>query len=152
TCTAQINVGYETEGCTIDLASPTATVTSDSDAGKAGVQATIVYSIGATCAGKTVTLTGCDVSGTPLTATATSGGTPTATFDSVTLCAQQSCALSSRSCRAEVTNDANITTSKVSTISVDTQPPSLIVTTFQPPNRCGGSVTPADDIDNDPSN
>jgi hypothetical protein len=152
TCTAAITVGYETQGCSIGLSAPTSTVTTDSDNGKAGVQATVVFDIGAACAGKTVTLTGCDVSGAPLTAQATAGATPTATFTSVTLCAQQSCALSSRTCTAEVTNDAGITTSKVSTISVDTQPPSLIVTTFQPPSRCGGSVTPTDDVDNDPSN
>lgn len=152
TCQASISVSYETQGCTIGLTAPTATVTSDSDNAKAGVQATIVYAVGAACAGKTVTLTGCDASGQTLTVAATSGGSPTATFTSVTLCNLQTCPLSSRSCKAEVTSDAGITTSLTSTISVDTQPPSLLVTTFQPPNRCGGSVTPADDLDNNPGN
>ena len=51
TCTAAITVGYETQGCSIGLSAPTSTVTTDSVNGKAGVQATVVFDIGAACSG-----------------------------------------------------------------------------------------------------
>lgn len=148
-CTAGHPHEYVTEGCAISLTAPTDVVTTDANAMPGdGVQVDLTIQVGTECEGQIVT-TDCGVGET--TAPVPVGGT---TIVRVTMCTNTDgeCAVVD-TCNTRVTDPVGFTTSFDATIEVDTQPPLIGLSFFDPsvdaegaPMACGGAVVPSQDV------
>ncbi|MEZ4401534.1 MAG: Ig-like domain repeat protein [Kofleriaceae bacterium] len=128
-------------GCTLEILAPTAVVTVDADGdGSNGAQVDIDVSSPA-CAGLTVT-SDCGLDSPATTLDAGGAGTLRAT-----VCAGVPCE-ASQLCTLSVTSTDGIQTTAGLDLRFDNQGPSVAVAVAQPGGiGCGGTVTPAQDLD-----
>jgi hypothetical protein len=144
-----ISVNVDVNGCNLLLKAPLTTITADADADMPGLQTDITVESDADCAGREVTLSDCDTTGT-VKVNATSASPPTATFTKVTLCADSACEVQ-KTCKVEVTHPDGFTTSVTPGFKVDTLKPGTPVVVGKQLNRNaarGEFAEPADNATN----
>ncbi|MBZ0231870.1 MAG: hypothetical protein K8M05_05925 [Deltaproteobacteria bacterium] len=141
-CTASTTYRVVYDGCPIVVTAPTSTVTTDADGNAAnGAQVDIVLDVDDECIGRTVTS---DCGDNDPGATVGAGGAATLRAD---VCDSVPCE-SSETCTVRVTSADGIETTAGVNLVFDNQPPNVAIQVAAPSGvACGGTVTPAQDID-----
>ena len=148
-CSIVENYTYDASGCSIDFISVngfspvTTVVTSESDAA-AGFQLDFIVDIGTDCAGEDLTITCTPTGGTPIIMTETVPGDGRTSLQ-MTGCATGQCERDFN-CLAEVTSPEGNETSQSATITVDNQPPAVVLIAVDPSSLPCGQIV----VDTDP--
>ncbi len=130
------------DGCPIVVTAPITTVTTDADGNAGnGAQVDVVLDVADACIGRTVTS---DCGSNDIGGTVGALGVTTLRAD---VCGGVPCE-SAELCTVRVTSADGIETTAGVNLRFDNQPPSVAVQVSQPAGiACGGTVTPAQDID-----